>query len=351
MNIDLIREHFSEFSRIQASPIYATLSGFIATQPEILQLVSMVPLQKSPRTVFFAAVHTILLKGAKHPLAEFYPSLGGKKKISEQNRSILFAQFLDFFTRYQAEIKSYLSRSTQTNEAMRSIALLPAFSEIAKREHQSKFSLIEIGTSAGFLLNVDKYSYKLNELLLGNAVQIEPFTPKWQGHLPENLKTNFMTIENKIGVDINPIDIEDNEIRLWLKGLIWPEQVGRLRSFDLACKVLIENKKNITILKGTFDTYIEKIMSLCSKSETLCFLCVWVLYQLSEEENNKINEKLRNIARSRNKKIYFILDDWDLTSKTESNNIILREFDKKGDYIDTKVCQTHHHGEWIDSYI
>lgn len=352
MSIDALAKHFFEFSKIKSSPLYAALAEFISMQPEILQTVSVIPMNKSPRTILFAAVHALLLKGAKHhPLREFYPSLNGEKQVNETTRHILYADFLDFFTKYRAEIMPYLQKNTQTNEAKRSIALLPAFSEIVRKEQHSTLSLIEIGTSAGFLLNVDKYSYQLNELKLGDIGNCKPFSTKWHGNLPENLKNHFVTIENKIGIDINPLDIEDEEVRLWLKALIWPEQVDRLENFEIACDVLMQNKKNITILEGNFENHFNTSLSICSSSKILCFLSVWVLYQLNPHEKIAINEKLSMIARENKQKVYFILDDWDLTKQINANNIILREFNHRGDYIDQIVCQSDHHGGWIHSYI
>ncbi len=351
MNLDAIADHFRLFSNIQSSPIYAALAGFVATQPQILQAINIVPVKNSPRTVLFAAVHALLLKGIQHPLADFYPTLNGKKTLNDENRSELCADFLDFFTRYQAELKPYFLKTTQTNEPKRSAALLPAFSEIIKREKNNTFSLIEIGTSAGFLLNVDKYSYKLNDFLLGDVGQHEPFSTEWRGNLPTNLKNSFIHIENKIGIDINPLNIEDPELRLWLKALIWPESVNRLKTFDVACQIFEENKDNITMLKGTLDDYVDQILSICSKSHILCFLAVWVLYQLSEDEKRKINETFSFLAKSTDKKIYFILDDWEVTALTEANTIILREFDSQGNYTDQKLAETHHHGTWVNSLL
>lgn len=351
MSTDHLAVHFQEFSKIKSSPIYATLSEFIATQPKILQAISIIPLKKSPRTVLFAAVHALLLSGIKHPLADFYPSLNGKKQLTIENRDELCADFLDFFTRYQTELQPFFLNNTQTNEPKRSMALLPAFSEIVRREQQTKLSLIEIGTSAGFLLNIDKYGYQFNNLFLGDPQAKLIFSTKWYGKSPENLKDNFIIVENKIGIDINPLDIEDASVKLWLKALIWPEQTTRMQNFDLACEILIKNKQNLIFLKGNFENYIDKILSICTDSRILCFFSVWVLYQLSKEEKNSINQKISSIAKLTKKKVYFIFDDWNFEKSLEANNIILREFDSNGNYIDCKVCQTDHHGNWINCYL
>jgi hypothetical protein len=72
MGIEILAQQFQNFTHVKSSPLYAALSGIIATQPDILEALRDVPLQKSPRTIFLAAVHAILLQGIKHPLADFY---------------------------------------------------------------------------------------------------------------------------------------------------------------------------------------------------------------------------------------------------------------------------------------
>jgi hypothetical protein len=69
-----LAKHFKDFANLKSSAIYAILSDFISTQPEILRVMENIPLQKSPRTIFFAAIHALLLKGIQHRLADFYPS-------------------------------------------------------------------------------------------------------------------------------------------------------------------------------------------------------------------------------------------------------------------------------------
>lgn len=347
MNTSTLAEHFKSFASLKSSAIYAELSDFISTQPEILQSVAHIPLQKSPRTILFAAVHALLLQGIKHPLADFYPSVNGAKKLNEENRSELNTCFSDFFQKYKDKITPFLMNNTQTNEARRSVSLLPAFSEIVKRERVHHFSMIEIGSSAGFLLNVDQYYYDLNGFKLGNSKKIIPITTQWKGAYPENLQTSFIKIDHKIGIDLNPLDVSDESVRLWLKALIWPEQIERLTLFEMACDVLEQNKHAITIFKGHFEDYINQILKICADSRILCFVCVWVLYQFNVDEKQRLNDQLSFIAKSSKKKIYFILDNWEINKASAPNHIILREFNTNGHYSDLLICKTDHHGQWV----
>ncbi|HEV2614441.1 MAG TPA: DUF2332 domain-containing protein [Gammaproteobacteria bacterium] len=348
--MDSLREHFEYFTP-QSSPVYTAIAQIVATQPAILDALSVIPLQHSPRTVFLAAIHAVLLSGAKHALSDFYPTVGGQRIISDENLTEFKIIFLDFYRKYQTELKPYYLKNTQTNEAKRSFALLPGLSEIIEREKSNKLSLIEIGTSAGFLLNLDKYGYKINNLILGNKSAKKIFETTWTGKLPENLKDNFIIPEHKIGIDINPINIENKEEFLWLKALTWPEHVDRMENLDFACEVLLQNKKELLILKGTLEDHIDKIMSVCADSKILCFYAVWVFYQLSESQKESINNIFIKLAKTTNKKIYFMFDDMDIAQVGHGVNIILRRYDERGDYADHEVCAACHHGSWIERHI
>jgi hypothetical protein len=71
-------------SKQNASPLYAHLSQLIATDAEILQLVSDADRATQVSNLLFGAVHFLLLRGARDPLADFYASLTPANDYAEQ---------------------------------------------------------------------------------------------------------------------------------------------------------------------------------------------------------------------------------------------------------------------------
>jgi hypothetical protein len=105
--------------------------------------------------LFFGAVHYLLLKGADHPLKDFYPSIVSNPKSYEDS----FEYFKDFCLTHRNEIESILkTKLVQTNEIRRCAYLYPIFCTIYEKV-KKPLALIEIGTSAGLQLLWDKYSY------------------------------------------------------------------------------------------------------------------------------------------------------------------------------------------------
>src|SRR5699024_3765082 len=105
--------------------------------------------------LFLGAVHYLLLSGKEHVLSEYYPSI--VKNIRE--RTELLHHFKDFCRTYRNEMITILqTKLVQTNEVRRCAYLFPIFSHIY-RLTKKPLAFIEIGTSAGFQLFWDKYSY------------------------------------------------------------------------------------------------------------------------------------------------------------------------------------------------
>ncbi len=340
-------QHFAEFKGLNSSPVYAVLGPFIAAQPEMLRVAENVPMHKSPSTVFLAAVHVLLLSGVQHHLAEFYPTLGGTKTVSVETEAELCSSFLDFYNQHREKLISFLHNNTQTNEVKRCCSLLPALERIAEKDlHEIAF--IEIGTSAGLLLNLDQYHYQLSDITLGKLSSPLLLATQWQGDTPKKLMQKFPHFKVKIGVDLNPLDIENEDTFLWLQALIWPEHTERMKNLMIAREIFVLNKSYIHLLKGELSEHISKIVNLSQECDALCFVCVWVLYQLSSEQRAVLDSQLSEMARIQNKKIFFICDTWELSARTNHNSIILREYDKDGSYQSCIVCDTQHHGNWIN---
>jgi hypothetical protein len=69
--------HFADICRDQ-SPLYAALSRRVAVDRDVRALADGGGPRQPPVNLLFGAVHDLLLGGAEHDLAAFYPSVGGR---------------------------------------------------------------------------------------------------------------------------------------------------------------------------------------------------------------------------------------------------------------------------------
>ena len=113
----------------------------------------------------------------------------------------------------------------QTNELRRSAVLLPAFLTVA-RTFEKPLRLSEIGSSSGLNLLWDQYSYRLGDQDWGASDSAIRLMPDWQGPSPA---MGEITVNDRAGCDLNPLDLLDPNERLQALSYIWPDQTERVK--------------------------------------------------------------------------------------------------------------------------
>lgn len=133
-----------------------------------------------------------------------------------------------------------LKSPPQTNEVRRSAALLPGFFEIARLTAKS-LVLSEVGASAGLNLQFDRYRYRLGGLEWGENSEVV-LIPEWRGPSP---RIAPITILERAGCDISPLDPSSDEDRLQLMSYIWADQPDRLERTASALRMAVKTKIDI----------------------------------------------------------------------------------------------------------
>lgn len=182
--------------------------------------------------LFFAAIHYLLMEEQDHGLADFCPGIGSGNLDAGERDPV--PAFRDFCLEHRDSIRELAERrEVQTNEVRRCTALLPGF-ELIRNRLGRKFSMVEIGSSAGLNLLWDRYRYSYrghgetgpqdSELTL--ETDLREGEPELPGSMPE--------IRERKGIDLNPLDVTDSDDTRWLKALTWPEQVERRERLERA---------------------------------------------------------------------------------------------------------------------
>lgn len=236
-----ITEAFNRFGTwaTNTSPLYAQLAPAVPDDPFLRDLATSVPDDLARPYVFFAAVHDTLLQHPDHDLARFYASVDDNPH--EPTEADPVPAFRRFCHDHEATIRGLCTtRRPQTNEVRRCAALLPGFTYIADQVAEP-FSLIEIGPSAGLNLLWDRYHYHYEGY--GTAgphdsqVTIESTIDGGNPPIPETMPA----VRERIGVDVNPLDVTDSADVRWLKALTWPEHERRRSRLEDAVAVAQEN--------------------------------------------------------------------------------------------------------------
>ena len=215
-----LARRFASAGEFDSSPLYRSLAKTVASSPALLRLAARARAGQYPTFLFFAAVHSLLLAGADHELARFYPSIAGADALPPDGAGPALASFCAAFGPELAALIG--TRLVQTNVVKRSLALRLGLAALGRRV-AAPVHLVEVGASAGVHLRCDRYGYHLGGRRFGDPrspVQIEA---AWRGGRAVPDLDAVPPLASATGVDLHPLDARDPDDRRWLEALVWPE--------------------------------------------------------------------------------------------------------------------------------
>jgi hypothetical protein len=174
------------------------------------------------------ALHALYLSGAEPPLAPLY----ARDAAAMADADALIGAAL---ARHDVALLPWLASPPQTNEAGRSSAYAAALLWLADAGLPARFDCIEIGSSAGVNLMMDRYRYDLGGVRVGPEDAAMVLTPEWRGTPPPAPGANW-AIAGLRGCDVAPLDLTDPMQLLRLKAYVWPEHRERFARLDAAAR-------------------------------------------------------------------------------------------------------------------
>jgi hypothetical protein len=149
-------------------------------------------------------------------------------------------------------------QGVQTNEVGRCFGLLPCFLSVARDSGCQELDLVELGPSAGLNLLWDRYSYRYQQgsreapgglLELGRAER---------GQVPGELLGLDVIVGERVGIDLEPVDVTRDDGACLLKAFVWADQVERLERLDLAIETVRRDPPRL--VKGDYVELLPEIL-------------------------------------------------------------------------------------------
>lgn len=340
VGIEVLKNIFKRFAERECkevSPFYYDLATKIAEDDELIVIASYCKKRQPVPNLFLASVHYLLLKNPLVELAKYYPSI-----TKEYQQKLPFKLFKDFCLKYKKEIIALeQSKIVQTNALNRSAYLMPILSHLFS---DKPINIIDIGTSAGLTLNMDKYEYHYNGHHLFGKSPLKIKSKIKEGFLPKFAKP--VKILRKIGIDQNPLDLKISANSNWLKALIWADRTERIERIEQA--ILIARQEDIDFRKASSITEFETIIQEQEESIPLVIYHTHVLYQFTQPEREKFWDLIDKIGSKR-----------DLTYlATEGNKVFKTDYGIQGTIVELTeyksgvknsriVAETNGHANWI----
>lgn len=284
----------NQFSGIgaTASPLYTALARGVAQSPEMLDLAAHAAPGQPVSNLLFSSVYFLLLGGAQHPAAAYFPGVVSAPLPPED----AFPHVRDFCAEHRVTLIEMLrTRRVQTNEVQRSALWVPAFASLVSAHPGAVFAMVEIGASAGLNLHWDRHGYRYNDQSVGDASAPLQLRCTVAGEPP--LPKRLPALGYRLGIDLNPIDVFDADAVAWLRALIWPEQQHRVEALQRA--IAVARQHPVEIRGGDAADLAPAALAEAPPDLTLCLCHSFTWNQCPPAVRDRIDAALRDASRQR----------------------------------------------------
>jgi hypothetical protein len=364
-NVDVdafsLADYFRFFVKeVKSSPLYVAMCPILADNEQAMAIVSQArPTQQRPN-LLLAAMHASLLRNPSHPLAAWYRSCDGTRSPDDSALASAVDALLN--ERHNEILALVETGATQTNEPGRSAVLVPALAAVHANVRRP-IGLVEVGASAGLNLRLDnyQYTYQFAESALATGPSNAPvhircdMTRSESRFDPTTLRD--LTIGSRVGVDLNPLDVNDEAQSRWLRALVWPDEVARFQRLSAA----IEQGKQHPVIIHAGDA-VESLAQLIADvpaNQHPVIVTTWVLTYLPEDRRVAFVELVDRLGATRPLSwvwiehpayasgLRFPPEVWaDVAS--EGNPVVVSTYDGLGRSTQQLVAVTHPHGTWLN---
>jgi hypothetical protein len=330
---------FTEDAKRTGSLLYSRLAAGIGGDEELKAIAARARPGQPQANMILAAVHFLLLRGADAPLKRFYPTVGGTVSTDAEDP---VPDFKAFVLAHREMVEQLVAaRVTNTNEIGRSALLHPGF-RMAAAHAVAPLALIEIGPSAGLNLIWDRYGvrYQRDGATVATINENAPLVIESELRGDRQPPTQAPPlVASRVGLELNPVDLENPDDRDWLRALIWPDQVARLHRLDRAIALFGQAKPEIRA--GDALALLPQAIASIPAGYAVCVYHTIAIYQFSREMKEAL-ESILTVAGLRR-------PVWQLAFEYDGSRYMLsliRHAD--GERHETVLADCHPHGTWLE---
>ncbi len=335
-----LKDWFKTFAENECkgvSPMYFALSNKISEDDELITLASYCKSRQPMPNLFLASVQYLLFKEPSSELAHYYPSIHSQYKEDPP-----FALFKEFCLKRRDQIiELEQSRLVQTNSLNRCAYLMPIFSSYSRGE---EVILVDIGTSAGLTLNMDRYAYFYDDVHTFGRSDVKIQSEERGGKMPAF--DQMVSFRSKLGIDQNPLDLSDQNNVDWLRALVWADRLPRHEKISAA--ISLAQKENLQFEKASTIPEFERIIESQDDDAPLLVFHTHVLYQFSKGERVEFTNMMERIGSHRDL-LYLAAEHSSVLQNDHGMDGVLVESTefKKGTKSIRLHAQTNGHANWI----
>lgn len=278
-------------------------------------------------------IHALHLSGVAPDLSPIYADAEGI------NDAVIVAGVV---RHHEAALLPWLDGPSQTNEAGRSSNFVAAMLWLVEQGLPPRFQCLEIGSSAGINLMLDRYHYDLAGVQVGPQPGAMAFTPEWRGTHPPQHRIAFESLK---GCDVAPVDLTDPAQALRLKAYIWPEHEVRFARMAAAIAAAREKKPDLVRMNAA--DFIEAELAkpqAAGTTRVLMHSIVWQYVPADQQARVTAAMEAAGAAATPDRPLAWIALEANRT--LHRHELVLRTW--PGGDAPQMLGHAHAHGAWIE---
>lgn len=267
----------------------------IADEDALAELAAAIPPDRLPPLLLAAVLEYLVAAEPDAPIARHYPVPGGAQPPADPGFGAELAAFAAARREKIAQLCGL--HRYQMNEVGRCVDVLPVLGMIAAAEDRP-LALVDLGTGAGLGLHLDRYHYTYVtpdgvEHVVGDpAAPVRLSCVVRSGELP--LPSVVPALADRIGVDVEPLDLADPATLAWLTACVPPE-AGAVTRFA-AASALARAEPARSVRGSLLDVLPEVVASLPSDA-LVCLVDTYVHVFLPPADLARFDDLLTALGR------------------------------------------------------
>ncbi|WOE75882.1 DUF2332 domain-containing protein [Alterisphingorhabdus coralli] len=244
--------------------------------------------------------------------------------------------------RHEAFLLPWLDTPPQTNEAGRSSNFAAALLWLAKQGLPPRFTLNELGSSAGINLMMDRFHFDLAGVTVGPDNATIRIQPDWRGPPPPVCDIEIVSTQ---GADINPIDLTDQAAAARLTAYIWPENRDRFQRMEAA--IAEAHKQPPKLIHADAADFVDAMLAEEQSAGTVRVLMHSIVWQyLPETTQQRITEAMEAAGAQATAEQPLAWIKVETNRETIRHEVKARYWPGGADW--TMLGTSHAHGKWVE---
>ncbi len=265
--------------------------------PELLAIAATIPRDRLPPLLFTAAATSLILSLEPQPLRDLFPRLGEPQPPLGPGFA---AEYRDFCVQHRGQLRELCARHRyQMNEVGRCAEFVSALAGAADSGREVVF--VDIGTGAGLALHFDRYRY----MFRGAQDRVWEVGPRdapvtidveLRGGLVPPIPSELPVIADRVGIDIEPLDLTDRAVRGWLTACV-PQEIGAVTRFHQAAEVALAHPARS--LRGDACELLPDLLDGIPNGPLICIADSYVNVFFRPAELERFREIVDAVGRKR----------------------------------------------------